>query len=514
MGVSAFTAHETELIVKDLTSDILEHHSIRQLSPKCWIHALEVTAYANENYDSVLSSVKVPSGTKFCSSLDAETKKYFSLALTTCHFDESGRNGLPLECYSSSESDQNMNIRNCTSLMSEESFLVYTKFLLHVDQICIKLTGDLKIQEQSIAAAKFQQSAFEMQKKVEESFKLQDELQKKLKDQYDLMSLQKDFSKTIQVEMEDILRNLSRQQEYVSVQQDAIAKIKELYRMSGIDLLQKRFRDMKDLVASFYMWFRYVCILSVVATSCFISKRLRRARTFVVVIVTLEVILEWTTLELEKLDLIHHESGATFIESLRSHDLFVYVFISVSVALFSFDKCHEKNGEKSGTNSDKVLDKSVCSDVRVSVDLLKENMMRERELYQIRHEQFQRQISEFQLQLEASSRNVTIAPPLYRTQSSCMIPSMMNASLENDVEFLVSQTPLCQTIGGIDRQSNSSVESDGSPLTSYAKIRDINIHNDVGVVTPSPSLFNKKRKSCDDESDKSVSITIAKKRKR
>lgn len=509
-GVSAFTAHESELIVTDLTSDIImEHHSIRQLSPKCWIHALEVTAYENDDYDSVFSLVKVSSGTKFCSFLDAETKKYFSLALTKCHFDESGRNRLPLECYSSSDSDQNMNIRNCTSLMSEESFLVYTKFLLHVDQICTKLTGDLKIQEQKIAADKFQQSAFEMQKKIEESFQMQDELQKKLKDQYDLMSLQKDFSKTMQVEMEDILRNLSQQQEYVSVQQDAIAKIKDLYRMSGIDSLQKRFRDMKDLVASFYMWFRYVCILSVVATSCFISKRLRRARTFVLIIATLEVILEWTVLKLEKIDLIHHESGAIIIESLRSHDLYVYVFTSVLLVLFSFGKRHDKNGGKSGMNSDKEPDKSVCSDARISVDLLKENMMRERELYQIRHEQFQRQISELQRQLEASSRNVTIASQLYRTQSSCVIPSVMNKSLENDVEFLVSQKPWRQRIAGKGTQSNSSVVSDGSP-----NIRDINIHNDFDAITPSPSAFNKKRKSCDDESDKSVSFNIAKKGKR
>lgn len=487
--VSARSANESGLIIKDLTKDI-ENHQIRQLSPQCWVHALEAVPYENHDNEPIFTLAKVSSGAKFCSFLEAETNKYFSLALTKCHFDDSGRNGLPLECYTT-KNGSNIDIRSCTSKMSEETFLVYTKFLLHVNQICTKLTEDLKIQEQTIATAKFQQSAFEMQKKMEESFKIQEELQTNMKEQHELITLQKDFSRSMQHEMEDILRSLSQQQEYVLVQQDTIKRMKEIYEMSGIRLLQKRFHDVKDLVASFYMWFRYACILSVVITTCFLSRRLRRAKLIVVILATIEVISEYFILELVKMDIIQQDSGAIFIESLRSHDLLVYVLMAVLLVLLSFGKVNPKR-KNSSENCEKAFDKYICSDTSISLDFLKENLRRERELYQIRDEQFQQQISELKRQLDESSRNIILASTSHRMQSSLITPSNTKHSPGNDLTLLLSRTPSFQKLGELDQKGQSLLVFESPPLASHVSANDSNIHN-VDTVSPSPLISVKKR---------------------
>jgi hypothetical protein len=188
--------------------------------------------------------------------------------------------------------------------------------------------------------------------------------------------------------------------------------------------------------------------------------------------------------------------------------------LSALCFLLSFGKGREEE-LKHGESNNEVLRTSISSDTRISVDLLKENMMRERELHQLYHEQFQRQISELQRQMEANSRNIIIASQLHKTQSSYIIPSVMNSSLENDdSESLASGTPFYQTKGEIDAHGQSTVISEYSPIiVSRTNTHDINIHKDTDVVTPSSSKSSTKRKNCDDDENESISSVVRKKRK-
>lgn len=70
-----------------------------------------------------------------CPDLSVDAKRRLALALARCHIAASGRPLAP--CH------PNATVKQCTSVMSSEAFVVYTEFTTHVDSICFFLRSDL-----------------------------------------------------------------------------------------------------------------------------------------------------------------------------------------------------------------------------------------------------------------------------------------------------------------------------------------------------------------------------------
>ena len=133
---------DSHIIVKEMRNSV---ELDKDVKTDCWINIVDKlkrsTNIIVDPYHDQFTA-----GANFCNSLEMDQKQALAIGLLRCHLNLSHQSNLfPDNCEEHSASARSNNMQSCLSTLGPVSFLMYTQFFQSTEQMCAKLTDDLRI---------------------------------------------------------------------------------------------------------------------------------------------------------------------------------------------------------------------------------------------------------------------------------------------------------------------------------------------------------------------------------
>jgi len=199
----------------------------------CWIGAVESleldTLTLPYVYDTNLSY-----GTNFCSLLAKNQQKALGIELTKCHMEDSGRSLLPKVCFTNGVSNglNESGLKECLSTISEEAFIIYSQFFLHIEEACTKLTQLLIIHRKNEAITRFEESSKMLDEKIQQSILLQDTIIHSMTVQNEYLAQQHEDTAKAREEISHMIQSMVSQNVLLGEQKDILLSMNNVSSMT------------------------------------------------------------------------------------------------------------------------------------------------------------------------------------------------------------------------------------------------------------------------------------------